>query len=193
MLNQIFSQDVFLIRKKVLRFIGASFHIYNQKGELQLFVNQKGFKLKEDIKIYTGIDKSQEVIFIQARNIIDISATYDVFDSYSKERIGSLKRKGLKSIIKDEWLIIDANELVIGNIKEENMLLALLRRTLTSLIPQTFIGTVNSIEVFKFVQKFNPFIQKITLDFTMDSNKLLDRRLGIAAGILLCAIEGKQS
>jgi hypothetical protein len=31
------------------------------------------------------------------------------------------------------------------------------------------------------------------LDFSMDINKRLDRRLGIAAGILLAAIEGRQS
>jgi hypothetical protein len=42
-------------------------------------------------------------------------------------------------------------------------------------------------------QKFNPFVMKINLDYSMDVNGLLDRRLGIAEAILLCAMEGKQS
>jgi hypothetical protein len=42
-------------------------------------------------------------------------------------------------------------------------------------------------------QKFNPFVMKINLDYSMDVNGLLDRRLGIAGAILLCAMEGKQS
>jgi hypothetical protein len=32
----------------------------------------------------------------------------------------------------------------------------------------------------------------LNLDFTMDTAQQLDRRLGIAAGILLAAIEGRQ-
>jgi hypothetical protein len=32
----------------------------------------------------------------------------------------------------------------------------------------------------------------MTLDFSPDPQRRLDRRLGIAAGVLLCAIEGKQ-
>ena len=33
---------------------------------------------------------------------------------------------------------------------------------------------------------------KIELDFSMDEKGLLDRRLGIAAAVLMCAIEQKQ-
>jgi hypothetical protein len=41
-------------------------------------------------------------------------------------------------------------------------------------------------------QNFNPFVTKINANFSEDTRGLLDRRLGLAAGILLCAIEGKQ-
>ena len=44
-----------------------------------------------------------------------------------------------------------------------------------------------------FKQNFNPFVLKIKLDYSMDRNRLLDRRLGIAGAVLLCAIEGRQS
>jgi hypothetical protein len=42
-------------------------------------------------------------------------------------------------------------------------------------------------------QNFNPFSYQLNVDFSMDVNKLLDRRLGLAAGILLAAVEGRQS
>jgi len=32
----------------------------------------------------------------------------------------------------------------------------------------------------------------LNLDFSMDISRMMDRRLGIAAGILLAAVEGKQ-
>ena len=188
-----FSLDNYMVRKKVLKIIGASFHIYNSNEEVIFYVNQKGFKLKEDIKVFTGEDMTQELLSIRARNVIDISATYDVFDTVTGEKLGSLRRKGLKSILKDEWLILDANENEVGNIQEDSMALALVRRLLTNLVPQTFIGTFKEQKVFEFKQRFNIFVQKIDLDFTMDSGKILDRRLGIAAAVLLCAIEGRQN
>ena len=73
------------------------------------------------------------------------------------------------------------------------MLLAMLRRLITTLIPQSFIGTVGMSQVFKFTQHFDPFAQKISLDFTSDYTNALDKRIGIAAAILICAIEGRQS
>jgi hypothetical protein len=46
--------------------------------------------------------------------------------------------------------------------------------------------------VCTFQQNFNPFVRKLTVDFTGDTQGRLDKRLGLAAGILLAAIEGRQ-
>lgn len=43
-----------------------------------------------------------------------------------------------------------------------------------------------------FKQNFNPFVTKLSLDFSTDTERRLDRRLGLAAAVLLCAIEGKE-
>ena len=51
---------------------------------------------------------------------------------------------------------------------------------------------IGGTSVAEFKQNFNPFVTKLTLDFSPDRHQKLDRRLGIAAGVLLCAIEGKQ-
>jgi hypothetical protein len=98
----------------------------------------------------------------------------------------------MKSMLKDEWAIMDTMDNDIGLIEEDSWLLALLRRFLTNLIPQSFHGTVSGTEVFKFKHHFNPFVVKIGLDFTPDWNKTLDRRIGLADAILLASIEGRQ-
>jgi hypothetical protein len=41
-------------------------------------------------------------------------------------------------------------------------------------------------------QNFNLFRYELNLDFSMDTTHRLDRRVGIAAGILLAAVEGRQ-
>jgi len=188
----VFQHTNYLIRKKILTVLGSTFEIFDPSGAVVLYSKQKAFKFKEDIRIFTGSDMQSEILAIHARQILDFSAVYDVFDSTTNTKIGALKRKGMKSILKDEWLFLDENDREIGVLQEDSMLMALLRRFLVNLIPQTFFGSINGMPVCSFKQNFNPFVVKINLDFSPDTNGLLDRRLGLAAAILLCAIEGKQ-
>lgn len=187
-----FVHSTYLVRRKVLRLFGGAFHIYDPNGQVAFYANMKAFKLKEDIRLYTGEDMRTEVLVIKARQILDFSAAYDVVDPATNEKVGALKRKGLKSLLKDEWIFLDANDQETGLIKEDSVFLALIRRFLTNLIPQKYHGEIRGTPVCTFKQNFNPFVMKITLDFSQDTNRLLDRRLGIAAAVLLCAIEGKQ-
>jgi len=191
-ISQVFLHTNYLVRRKAFKLFGAAFHIYDPSGRVVFYSKQKAFKLKEDIRVYTGEDMRTEVLTILARQIIDFSAAYDIFDPGNNSKVGALRRKGMKSFFKDEWIIMDAEDREIGLIKEDSVALALIRRFLTNLIPQKFHGVVNGNQVCLFKQNFNPFIMKINLDFSMDVGRLLDRRLGIAGAILLCALEGKQ-
>ncbi|GMT97308.1 hypothetical protein KH5H1_14270 [Corallococcus caeni] len=186
-------QSRYMIRRKFFKLFGGAFHIYDEAGNVAFYSKMKAFKLKEDLRIYSGEDMQEELITIQARSILDFGATYDVTDAATGERVGALRRKALSSMLRDTWLVLDVDGQEVGRIEEDSMLLALVRRFLTNLIPQTFTGTLGGAQVFSFRQHFNPFIQKIDLDFSMDTQRQLDRRLGIAAAVLLCAIEGRQS
>jgi uncharacterized protein YxjI len=187
-----FGQSRYLLRKKFFKLFGGAFHIYDEAGNVAFYSKMKAFKLKEDLRVFTSEEMNEEVLSIKARNILDISATYDVTDTTTGRKIGALRRKGLKSILRDEWLILDANDQEMGSIQEDSLALALVRRLLSNLVPQTFQGTVGGTPVLTFRQRFNPFIQKIELDFSVDRGGKLDRRMGIAAAVLLCAIEGRQ-
>ena len=187
-----FEHQTYLVRRKILKIFGAAFHIYDPDGNVAFYSKLKAFKMKEDIRVYTGEDMQEEVLVIKARKILDISAAYDVVDPTTNEKVGVLKRKGIKSIMKDEWIFMDANDQEIGLIKEDSTFLALFRRFITSIIPQTYHGYIGDNLVCTFKQNFNPFVMKINLDFSPDTSNLLDRRLGIAAAVLLTAIEGKQ-
>lgn len=191
-LDEVFRHTTYLVRRKILKIFGAAFHIYDPSGNVAFYSKMKAFKLKEDIRLYTGEDMQTEILTIKARSILDISAAYDVVDSTNNTKVGTLKRKGMKSILRDEWIIMDPEDREIGLIKEDSALLALIRRFATNLIPQTYHGEINGERVCQFKQNFNPFVMKIELDYSMDRKGLLDRRLGIAAAVLLCAIEGKQ-
>ena len=191
-MSERFKHAQYLVRRKVFKLFGGAFHIYDPSDEVAFYSQMKAFKLKEDIRLYTGEDMTTEVLTIQARQILDFSSAYDVVDPSTKEKVGVLKRKGLKSLFKDEWIFMNAQDKEIGFIREDSVLLALVRRLFTNLIPQKYYGEISGRPVCTFKQNFNPFVMKIRLDFSPDRNNLLDRRLGIAAAVLLCAIEGRQ-
>jgi uncharacterized protein YxjI len=187
-----FTEARYLIRKKVLKLAGGAFHVYKDSGELAFFSEMKAFKLKEDIRIYSDESKQNEVLLIAARQILDFSAAYDVTDAASGMKVGALKRKGARSILRDEWVLMDAGDQEIGLILEDSLGLALLRRFLSNWIPEHYEMRIGETLVATYKQEFNPFVLKIAVDFSPDTRGLLDRRLGIAAAILLSAIEGRQ-
>ncbi len=187
-----FSSPTYLVRRKVFTLAGAAFHIWDGQGQLVLYSKLKAFKLKEDLRLFTGEDMREELLAIHARRVLDISATYDVTDSRTGERVGAIQRKGMRSLLRDEWLFLDANDREVGVIREDSLGLALLRRFLTNLVPQRFDVEVMGQKVATVRQNFNPFVLKLTVDFSLDPTGLLDRRLGLAAVLLLCAIEGRQ-
>ena len=159
-----------------------------------MFSEQKMFRLREDIRVYGDEGKTQEVLSIKARQILDFSAAYDVVDTAMNQKVGALRRRGLRSILRDEWEVLDANDTVIGKLFEDSVGLAMLRRFLLgSWLPQNYDITVGETRVADLKQRFNLFRYELDLDFRMDTAQRLDRRLGIAAGILLAAVEGKQS
>ncbi len=187
-----FSHSQYLIRRKIIKILGGAFHIYDVDGNVVLYSKMKAFKLREDIRVYTSEEMTEEVLTISARTMLDISTVYDVVDSRSGENVGSIKRQGLRSLLRDSWLILSPSGQEIGRIEEDSTLMALLRRLLSNLIPQKFHVEMNGSTVCTYQQNFNPFVLKIVADFSPDTVGLLDRRLGIAAGILLGAVEGRQ-
>ena len=191
-MNPIFQFPTYLLKRQAIALTGK-FRFYDPAGRLVMFSEQKMFRLREDIRVYDGEDKAREVLSVQARQIMDFSAAYDVVDTEMNQKVGVLRRKGLRSILRDEWEVLDANDQPIGQLFEDSVGMALLRRLLLgSWLPQNYDLTVGETRVADLKQNFNLFRYELNLDFSMDTTHRLDRRLGIAAGILLAAVEGKQ-
>jgi len=192
-MNPAFSWSSYLLKRQVFALAGK-LRFYNPNDDLVLYVEQKMFRLREDIRLFSDESKTQELLLIQARHIIDFSAAYDVIEAASGQKVGVLRRKGLRSMLRDEWEVLDAADQPIGMLFEDNLGQALLRRFLLgSLLPQNYDLTIGDQRVADLRQKFNLFAYQMILDFSMDTTNKLDRRLGIAAGTLLAIIEGKQS
>lgn len=187
----------YTIRRKVLTLFGAKFHIYNSEDALIGFCKQKAFKFKEDIRVFTDESMTSERLAIKARQVIDFSSAYDVIDSKTNEKLGALQRKGLKSLFRDSWIVLDEQDHEIGKVEEDSMAKAFIRRIVSEvippslLLPQSFhLRDADGHELASFRTHFNPFVHKLTVTVHPDGD--INPLLVLAAGILLVAIEGRQ-
>ncbi len=188
-MHSAFQFNHYTLRRQVFALTGK-LRFYNPSGQVVLFSEQKMFKLREDINIFGDEGKSQLLLNIKARQIIDFAAAYDVVDMTYNSRVGVLRRKGFRSMLRDQWEILDANERPLAVLEEDSMQLALIRRFLLNLIPQNYDIRMGEMRVADVKQRFNLFRYELDVDFA--PNQGFDKRLGIAAAVLLAIIEGKQ-
>jgi len=188
-INPAFRHRQYIFRRKVFKLFGGAFHVYDENGDVLFYSKQKAFKLREDFRVYSDESRTQELLTIKTPQLLDFGATYTVRDTSTCEDVGALRRKGLKSIIKDEWIIISKEGQEIGILKETSLITALLSRCI-NLIPQTYTILANDREVAEIKQHFNPFVLKYTMTI-MDASSI-DPRLLVASGILLAGIERRQ-
>ncbi len=180
----------FVLKRKLMKLVGADFLIFDDQDRLVLFVHQMGFKLKEDFRAYTDESKRVEVLHIAARQVVDFAGAYDVFDSTTGQRLAVLKRMGWKSLLRDEWAVCGPNEEEIGVLVEDSTLLAFIRRFIANLVPQNYDLLVGGERHVDLRQNFNPFTYH--LNIAIDRRDVLDPRVVLAAAVLLAAIEGRQ-
>mgnify|MGYP003967577661 CR=1 FL=1 len=154
-MHSAFQYNQYLLKRQVFALTGK-FRVYAPNGALLLYSQQKMFKLREDIRVFSDENMTQELLNIQARQIIDFSAAYDVVDSFSNTKVGVLRRKGLRSMLRDEWEVLDAYDQPIGILQEDSVGYALLRRLLLgTLLPQNYDILFPDGRVADLRQRFN--------------------------------------
>ena len=91
-----------------------------------MFVKHKILTFKDEWNIYTDESESRALLRVKARQAIGLNIVTDVFDAQTGEKIGAVRNKGLKSIVRDTWEVLDTNDSVVGQFGEDSN--ALLRR-----------------------------------------------------------------
>ena len=99
--------------------LASQIYVRDANGQLIGYVKQKLLKLKEDINVFADEQQTQHLYNITADRIIDFSAKYNFTDAQGRS-LGSIRRKGMRSIFKAHYLIFDENDTQTMEIHEEN-------------------------------------------------------------------------
>ncbi len=188
--------EQYTIRRKVFKLFGAAFHVYDEHGSVIGYCKQKAFKLKEDLRLYTGEDMNDLLLMLRAKSVLDFSSTYTI-TLPDGTALGSLRRKGMKSsFLRDEWLMYDQNGDELAIIRETGSFTPFIRRYadfISIFFPQQYevLRTPDSRVVAEYRQHFNPFVFRMGIAIREEDERI-DELFILGAACLIAAIEGEQ-
>lgn len=174
-----FSQTRYTIKRPWLSFLGRKFHVYGADGQQVLFVRHKIMTFKDEWNIFSDESERVPLIRVKARQAIGLNIISDVTDASNGQHIGSVRNKGLKSILRDTWEILGDGESVIGKFVEDSN--ALLRRFLPILRGHWHMELDGQV-IASLDQQFRFFAKEFHLEITSPGRG--DPRLVIACAML---------
>lgn len=100
--------------------LSSDFNITDKNGNYVAYVRQKMFKLKEDVLVFNDETKTRELFRIKADRWLDFNASYSIKDAASQQNFGRLARKGMRSLWKSHYEILDENDNMRFTVSEDN-------------------------------------------------------------------------
>jgi len=173
------------VKRPFWSLLGRKFHVFSPEGALVAFVKHPLLKLKMEFTIFADENETLPLLTIRARQLIGVNMCFDVFDAQSGQKVGTLRRRGFKSIIRDTWDILDQNDQPVGLVEEEGA--AFLRRLFPILLGKWKIE-LGGAPVGNIRQVFRFFVKEFTLDLSMNQGRL-DPRFAVACAIFALMAE----
>jgi uncharacterized protein YxjI len=175
--------------KKLFTILGDQFNI-TDGSKTVLYSRQKPFRIREDYRMYADKDSKEEILRIKTPNFIKEWSSFGVTDPKTGEMVGTVKRRYLTSIFRDEWVIADKDGQEIGKLQEKSFQHAYAKRMLGSFwAPGEYEIVDNKGDVqAKIQEKRHLFKTKFGMDVPA-KDPTIDRRLIVATGILLGGVE----
>ena len=165
-------------------------------GDPLAFVRQKKLAIKEDIRFYADEDEREELFRLKARKMMELAGRYDVL-APDGARHGVLQKVFGASLLRSTWRIMDPEEQEIGRAYERSMPVALLRRAIDAvpygeLVPIVFHFAIEaSGRQVGDLRRPLGLRDRYILDLKSDVDRRIDRRVAVALGVALDALQSR--
>lgn len=120
------TQSRYRIKRKYWSVFERTFRVYTMDGQMIMLVQHPIFRLREEFLVYADESKTRPIMRFKSRQFVAINFSYDVTDLESGERIGTIQKRGLRSLLRGRFKILDSEGDEIGHMEETGA--ALLRR-----------------------------------------------------------------
>jgi hypothetical protein len=183
--DTVFTHNNYIIKPQGLS-IGGKFRVYDPQNTPVLFVEHKTkwSKPVTTYHVYADEKKQRELLLIQDADHPTLDEFCAVTDAVSGEKIGGINTDWDKWF-EDSWSIYDAQGAVVGVLRETSTGRAILHDLTDGALPQNIQIMAGDQPLAELRQKSVLMGHHLLADFSMDVGSRLDRRLGLAAAIVV--------
>jgi hypothetical protein len=165
-------------------------------GEPLAFVRQKKLAIKEDIRFMADQEEREELFRLKARAIMEFRARYDVILP-GGEIVGTLQKVFGASLLRSSWRILGPTDEEIGQAYERSVPVAILRRVIDFVPYGDFVPILFHFRIDVDGREVGSMRRPIgirdryVLDLGGDTERRIDRRVAVALGIALDALQSR--
>jgi uncharacterized protein YxjI len=160
------TQRHYTIKRKFWSFFERVFRVWTADGQLIMYIKHPILKLREEFMVYEDEAQQRPMLRVKSKQVIAINFSYDITDATTGQVFGSVQKKGLKSILRDKFILLDPAGNEIGYAEEQGA--SVLRRFFPWLTSKHAIFA-NNTQVAFVQQKFRFFTKEFNVDLTPSS------------------------
>ncbi|HVY49461.1 MAG TPA: hypothetical protein VHB21_26395 [Minicystis sp.] len=183
-----FNAPTYLVRRPFWSFLGRKYYVYGPGGALVAFVKHPLMKLREEFTMFADEGETTPLIRFTSRQILALNRCIDVVDVATGRKVGTIRSRGLKSIVRDTWDILDENDQPVGLMEEEGA--ALLRRFF-KFLPGRHKIEIGGQRVAELRQPFRFFVKELELDVSMGQGRI-DTKFALACAVLALMADARR-
>ena len=174
------------IKRPFWSFFERTFRVFTMDGQLVMFVRHPLLRLREEFMVYADEGMQQPLLRVKSRQMVAINFSYDVTDAASGELLGTVQKRGLRSLFRDRFLILDASGAEIGYAEEQGA--SILRRMFPLLTSKHAIF-FHGVQAAFMRQIFRFFIKEFEVELAPSS---AEPRFVLAVALLALMAEARR-
>jgi uncharacterized protein YxjI len=180
------SQTRYRIKRNFWSFFERTFRVFTLDGQLIMLVKHPILRFREEFTIYGDEAQSLQLLRVKSRQIIAINFTFDIVDAATHTLLGSVQKRGVRSIVRDKFLILDPAGQEIGEMEEQGA--SIVRRFLP-ILPSRHSVFLNGREVARVRQIFRFFTKEFEVEM---GTGVADPRFILACALLALMAEARR-
>jgi uncharacterized protein YxjI len=155
------TQRHYTIKRKFWSFFERVFRVWTGDGQLIMYIKHPLLRLREEFMVYEDEAQTRPLLRVKSKQVIAINFSFEISDVASGAVLGTVRKQGLRSIVRDRFILLDASEREIGYAEEQGA--SILRRFFPWLTSKHAIF-VNGQQVAYIRQVFRFFTKEFTVD-----------------------------
>ncbi len=180
------TQSRYRIKRNFWSFFERTFRVSTHDGQLIMLIKHPLLRLREEFTVWADEARTRPLLKIKSRQVIAINYCFDVVDAATDQLLGTVQKRGLRSLIRDKFLILDPAGAEIGHMEEQGA--SLLRRFIPWLRSRHSVF-INGAEAARVQQLFRFFTKEFDVDLDTGT---VDPRFVLACALLALMAEARR-